>query len=71
MSNFSVEFWFKGNNTTNATLLSNGRGDDQDLNKNGWSVRAGSSGLLEVGTITNSLQPRQLTFLTTNGIILL
>jgi hypothetical protein len=48
VSNFSVEFWFKGNNTTNATLLSNGRGDDQDLNKNGWSIRAGSSGVLEV-----------------------
>ncbi|WP_300977773.1 LamG-like jellyroll fold domain-containing protein [Flavobacterium sp.] len=48
VSNFSIEFWFKGNNTTNATLLSNGRGDDQDLNKNGWSIRAGSSGLLEV-----------------------
>jgi hypothetical protein len=48
VSNFSVEFWFKGNNTTQATLLSNGRGDDQDLNINGWSVRANATGLLEV-----------------------
>ena len=48
VSNFSVEYWFKGNNTTNATLLSNGRGDYYDLNKNGWSIRGGSSGLLEV-----------------------
>jgi hypothetical protein len=31
VSNFSVEFWFKGNNgTSQATLLSNGRGDSQD-----------------------------------------
>jgi hypothetical protein len=48
VSNFSIEFWFKGNGTSQATLLSNGRGDDQDLNKNGWSVRANASGLLEV-----------------------
>jgi hypothetical protein len=31
VSNFSVEFCFKGNNgTSQATLLSNGRGDSQD-----------------------------------------
>ena len=48
VSNFTVEFWFKGDRTTNATLLSNGRGDSLDSNKNGWSVRANSSGLLEI-----------------------
>ncbi|GIQ61045.1 hypothetical protein Flavo103_41810 [Flavobacterium collinsii] len=48
VANFSVEFWFKGDKTTRATLLSNGKGDDQDLNKNGWSIRANASGLLEV-----------------------
>lgn len=48
ISNFSIEFWFKGDNTSNATLLSNGRGDIQDGNINGWSIRAGSAGLFEV-----------------------
>lgn len=48
VSDFSIEFWFKGNGTTQATLLSNGRGDSQDLNKNGWSINANASGLLEV-----------------------
>ena len=48
VANFSIEFWFKGDKTTRATLLSNGKGDDLDLNKNGWSIRANASGLLEV-----------------------
>lgn len=48
VSNFSIEFWFKGDGTKQATLLSNGRGDSQDANIEGWSINANASGLLEV-----------------------
>lgn len=48
VSNFTAEFWFKGDRTTNATLLSNGRGDNLDPNQNGWSFRVNSSGIIEV-----------------------
>jgi hypothetical protein len=48
ISNFTAEFWFKGDRTTNATLLSNGRGDNLDPNQNGWSFRVNSSGIIEV-----------------------
>ena len=53
VSDFSIEFWFKGNGTTSATLLSNGKGDNSDLNTNGWSVNVNSSGLLEVRNNNN------------------
>ncbi|WP_020529690.1 LamG-like jellyroll fold domain-containing protein [Flexithrix dorotheae] len=53
---FTMEFWFNANGITNQTLLSNGRGDTLrnagnellDANKNGWSVNANASGLIEV-----------------------
>ncbi|MCX8482172.1 MAG: LamG domain-containing protein, partial [Crocinitomicaceae bacterium] len=48
VSNFTAEFWFKGDRTTNATLLSNGRGDNLDPNQNGWSFRVNSTGIIEV-----------------------
>lgn len=48
VSDFTIEFWFKGDRTSNATLLSNGRGDTIDPNKNGWSFRVNSSGIIEI-----------------------
>lgn len=35
---FTVEFWFKSNNGTNITLFSNGKGNGEDTNPNGWSI---------------------------------
>ncbi|UZR97237.1 LamG-like jellyroll fold domain-containing protein [Chondrinema litorale] len=54
--NFTLEFWFKGSNVINATLISNGRGDTLkdvsgdliDANRNGWSVNANANGYFEV-----------------------
>jgi len=44
---YTLELWFKGDVQTNATLISNGRGDGQDYNFNGTGT--GSRDLLWIG----------------------
>ncbi|MDF2457108.1 MAG: Fibronectin type domain protein, partial [Cytophagaceae bacterium] len=35
---FTIEMWFKSSNGNNVCLLSNGKGNGQDANANGWSI---------------------------------
>ena len=44
---YSIEFWFKGNPQSNATLVSNGRGDGKDYNSGGTGT--GSRDLIWIG----------------------
>ncbi len=43
----TIEFWVKGNNVTNSTLLSNGKGDGTDGSST-WAIKADANGALIV-----------------------
>ena len=45
---FSVSFWFKGNDGANQTFFSNGKGDGTDANPHGWSIYSDAEGKIWV-----------------------
>ena len=44
---FSLSFWINTTTTTFSTIMSTGRGDDQDPNVNGWSFNINTQGQIE------------------------
>ena len=47
-TDFTIEFWFKGNSVANQTLFSNGKGDGTDSNETGWSISTDANGAFVV-----------------------